>query len=68
MCACVCVFVCLGGHGEGLHGEITVQCSVRLDCVQDQPCPTKQQGPGGQLKGRNENTKYLEGECRDDVL
>ncbi len=51
---CVCVFA--GRNGEGLHGQVTVQRAVWLDCVQDQPRPAKQQGPGGQFKGRNEKT------------
>lgn len=51
----------LGQHSERLDGQVSVQRAVWLDCVQDEPRPAQQQGPGGQLKGglKNPNRRLL---------
>lgn len=41
-----------GWYGARLHGQVPVQRSVRLDCLQDQPRPAEHQGPGGDHQGQ----------------
>lgn len=41
-CDCLWLFLCPGLQGEGLHGQIVVQCSVWLDHRSHQPCNAQQ--------------------------
>lgn len=68
MCFVSVLHVCKGGDGEGLYGQVTVQRSVRLDCVQDQPCTIKQQGPGGRFKGEITAHTQTKDCCRNAQL
>lgn len=41
----------LGHHCQRLHGQVSVQCTVRLDCPANQPFSTQQERFGGVCPG-----------------